>query len=266
MARGVSESWDRLEDLQRREIAFDGAARMVFVSGAGPAVIIIHELPGITPEVLRFARFVREAGFTIYLPSLFGKPGKPNSQSYIWGSLARICIAREFKVWSADEHSPIVDWLKQLARQAHDECGGRGVGALGMCVTGNFALSMMAEPAVRAPVLCQPALPLNNPNGVHASPEDLAIVRARLEQEDLVMAAYRIAGDPYCRAARFEAMSKALGPRFQGEALPDRAAKPDTFRKHPHHVVTTHLIDEAGSLTRQKVEEIIDFFRARLLT
>jgi dienelactone hydrolase len=238
----------------------------VFVSGKGPAVIVIHEIPGITPEVLRFARWVREAGFTVYLPHLFGKPGKPNSQGYMNSSILRVCIAREFKIWSADQHSPIVDWLKQLARQAHGECGGRGVGALGMCITGNFALSMMVEPAVRAPVLCQPSLPPHDQGGIHASPDDAGIVRARLEQENLTMLAYRFAGDPVCRAARFDAMSAALGPRFQGETLPDSAAKPDTFRKHPHSVVTTHLIDEQGSLTRCKVDEIIAFFRARLMT
>jgi dienelactone hydrolase len=265
MARGVSETWDKLADFQPRSFTFDGLERTVFVAGAGPAVIIIHEIPGITPEVLRFARWVRDAGFTTYLPSLFGKPGKPNSQTYIWGSIAHIlCIAREFKVWAADEHSPIVDWLKQLAKQAHGECGGRGAGALGMCITGNFALSMMVEPAVRAPVLCEPSVPPNNQHGIHASREDVAIVRARLEQEDLTMLGYRFEGDPVCKAARFEAISAALGPRFKGEALPDAAAKPDTFRKHPHSVVTTHLIDEAGSLTRAKVDEIIAFFKARL--
>jgi len=265
MAKGVIETWDKLEDFQRRTVTLGGETRDVFVSGAGPAVIIIHEIPGITPEVARFARWVRDAGFTTYLPHLFGMPGKPNSPGYLNASIFHVvCIAREFKVWSADEHSPVVDWLKLLAKQAHQECGGRGVGALGMCVTGNFALSMMVEPAVRAPVLCQPSLPPYNQHGVHATPEDVAVVRARLETEDLTMKAYRFAGDRTCRAARFAALSAALGPRFEGETLPDRAAKPDTFRKHPHNVVTTHLIDEAGSLTRAKVDEIIAFFRGRL--
>jgi dienelactone hydrolase len=264
MAKGVSETWDTLADFQRRELTFEGLTRDVFVSGDGPGVIIIHEIPGITPEVLRFARWVREAGFTTYLPSLFGKPGKPNTQGYINSSILRVCIAREFHVWAANHHSPIVDWLKQLAVLAHNECGGRGVGALGMCITGNFAMSMMVEPAVRAPVLCEPSVPPNNQNGIHASAEDVALVRARLEREDLTVKAYRFAGDPVCQAARFEAYAAALGPRFEGEALPDSAAKADTFRKHPHSVVTTHLVDEQGALTRTKVEEIIAFFKLSL--
>lgn len=264
MAKGVSETWDALADFQRRAFAFDNLKRDVFVAGQGPGVIVIHEIPGITPEVARFARWVRDAGFTVYLPSLFGKPGKPNSDGYINSSILRVCIAREFHVWAANHHSPIVDWLKLLATQAHQECGGRGVGALGMCITGNFAMSMMVEPAVRAPVLCEPSVPPNNQSGIHASPTDVAIVRARLEAEDLTVKAYRFGGDPVCKAARFEAYSVALGPRFEGEALPDSAANSNTFRKHPHSVVTTHLIDEAGSVTRRKVDEIIAFFKERL--
>lgn len=266
MARGVIETWDKLADFTPRYVKFDGLKRKVYVAGQGPAVIIIHEIPGITPEVARFARWVRDAGFTVYLPSLFGKPGKPNSPGYVNASIFRVlCIAREFKILnSGDQHSPVVDWLKQLAAVAHKESGGKGVGALGMCITGNFALSMMVEPAVLAPVLCQPSVPVNNPTGIHASPEDVRIVKSRMEQEDLTLRGYRFAGDKHCKAARFEALSGALGARFEGEVLPDSAAKPDTFNKNPHSVVTTHLIDEAGSLTRSKVDEIIAFFRLRL--
>jgi len=268
MAKGVIETWDKLEDFKRRDVTFDGLKRRVYVAGSGPGVIIIHEIPGITPEVARFARWVRDAGFTVYLPSLFGSPGKPNSPGYVNASIFRVlCIAREFKILnSADEHSPVVDWLKQLAAVVHGECGGKGVGALGMCLTGNFALSMMVEPAVLAPVLCQPSVPVNDPAGVHASLEDIRIVRGRMEREDLTLRGYRFARDKHCKEARFAALSQALGPRFEGEVLPDSAAKPDTFSKNPHSVVTTHLINEAGSLTRQKVDEIIGFFKLRLVS
>jgi dienelactone hydrolase len=264
MARGVSETWDRLEDFERRKVRFEGRARDVFVSGDGPGVIIIHEIPGITPEVARFARWVRDAGFKVFLPSLLGAPGKPNGPGYVLQSSFRACIAREFKLWAKDETSPIVDWLKHLAKQVHEECGGPGVGALGMCLTGNFALAMMVEPAMRAPVMCQPSLPINDPGGLGMAPADVAAVRTRLEREDLSVRAYRFAGDRLCRAARFEALSAALGKGFVGEALPDEAMKPDTFMSNPHGVVTTHLVDAAGAPTRKKVDEIIAFFRERL--
>jgi hypothetical protein len=71
--------------------------------------------------------------------------------------LSAICIHREFNVWYTGKSSPIVEWLRALARKAHADCGGRGVGAIGMCFTGGFALAMMTESTVVAPVLSQPS-------------------------------------------------------------------------------------------------------------
>jgi dienelactone hydrolase len=119
-------------------------------------------MPGLHPLVPDFARTVAEAGMTVFCPSLFGRPGKPFSRRYLMAeSLIALCKRREFDVWAADRSSPIVDWLRALARQAHEECGGRGVGAIGMCFTGGFALAMMTEPAVTAAVLSQPSLPIS---------------------------------------------------------------------------------------------------------
>ena len=91
---------------------------------------------------------------------------------------------------------------------AHSECGGPGVGAIGMCFTGNFALTMMLEPSMLAPVLSQPSLPLNNPAGIDIAPDEVAAVEARLEREDLTVLAYRFAGDKFCMAQRFAAYAK----------------------------------------------------------
>jgi hypothetical protein len=132
-----------------------------------------------------------------------------------------------------------------------------------MCFTGNFALSMMLEPSMRAPVLSQPSLPITNSAGLHIAPDELSKVKARMEAEDLTVLAYRFDGDPYCKAARFAAYEQALGDRFQGRVLPDAAAQPGTGMP-PHSVVTLHLIDEAGQPTRQAVDEILGFFAQRL--
>jgi dienelactone hydrolase len=157
-----------------------------------------------------------------------------------------------------------------LAREAHRECGGPGVGAIGMCFTGNFALTMMLEPAVLAPVLCQPSLPLDNPAGIEISSDEISRVRSRVEKEDLTVLAYRFAGDAFCRAERFAAYAEALGDRFEARVLPDSAANRDVppfFAKHvptPHSVVTAHLIDEAGQPTVAARDEILGFFQNRL--
>lgn len=256
---------DSLADFDRRDIELLGKTKLVFVSGSGPAVIVMTEMPGISPEVARFARWVRDAGFTVWMPNLFGDPGRPPTVLRGLAVIARAaCISREFRAFAANESSPVVDWLRALARHAYPLCGGKGVGAIGMCFTGNFALSMMLEPKMLAPVLSQPSLPLNDRAGLHIAPDELAAVKARMEREDLTVLAYRFEGDTYCRAERFAAYQKALGDRFVGRVLPDSAANPNALMKTPHSVVTAHLIDRDGEPTRQAVDEIIAFFKQRL--
>ncbi|WP_219894014.1 dienelactone hydrolase family protein [Aquisediminimonas profunda] len=264
MASDTRATDDPLEDFQLRSIDLLGQARRVWVTGNGPAVIVMTEMPGISPHVARFARWVREAGFTVYMPHLFGKDGATPRMPGALFTMIGGCISREFKAFQANASSPATQWLRALAAFAHKECGGKGVGAIGMCFTGNFALSMMLEKSVLAPVLSQPSLPLNDPAGMHIAPDELAAVKARMDAEDLTVLAYRFDGDKFCRAARFEAYEAALGDRFQGRVLPDSAARPNTQMKNPHSVVTLHLIDEEGQPTRAARDEILEFFRMRL--
>lgn len=255
---------DPLDDFTHRAIVLLGQTRLVHIAGSGPAVVVMTEMPGISPHVARFARWVRDAGFTVYMPHLFGRDGAVPTPLYAAGTIARACVSREFRAFAANASSPVTQWLRALAALAHGECGGKGVGAIGMCFTGNFALSMMLEPAVLAPVLAQPSLPLNDRAGLHIAPDELATVRARMEAEDLTVRAYRFAGDKFCRAERFAAYAQALGDRFEPRVLPDSAANPDSPMKNPHSVVTLHLIDEAGQPTVAARDEILDFFAMRL--
>jgi Dienelactone hydrolase and related enzymes len=261
---------DRLEDFTVREITLNDITKRVYVAGTGPAVIVMTEMPGISPHVARFSRWVRDAGFTVYMPSLFGRDGAVPSADEGGAIFQRACVSAEFRAFSANESSPVTQWLRALARKAHEECGGPGAGAIGMCFTGNFALTMMLEPSMLAPVLSQPSLPLNDPAGLEIAPDELAAVKERLEREDLTVLAYRFEGDRICRAQRFAAYSEALGERFLGRVLPDSAANPETapfFARHvnyPHSVVTAHLIDEEGQPTLAARDEILAFFAQRL--
>lgn len=262
---------DPLDDFARREITLAGATRTVLTSGHGPAVIVMPEMPGISPQVSRFGRWVRDAGFTVYMPSLFGRDGAVPTVEEGLPVLRRACVSAEFRAMAANQTSPITVWLRTLARLAHEECGGPGVGAIGMCFTGNFALTMMLEPSTLAPVLAQPSLPFDDPAGLEIAPEDLQAVRERLDRDDLTVLAYRFAGDRYCTAERFRAYAATLGDRFVPRVLPDSAANPCVtpfFEKvvaSPHSVVTAHLIDEAGQPTLAARDEIIAFFTQRLL-
>lgn len=261
---------DPLEDFDPRVITLEGVAKVVHVAGSGPGVIVMTEMPGISPQVARFSRWVRDAGFTVYMPSLFGRDGAVPGVEEGTAVFQRACMSAEFRAFAANESSPVTQWLRSLARLAHEQCGGPGVGAIGMCFTGNFALTMMLEPAMLAPVLAEPTLPLGDPAGLEIAPEELTAVRERLQQEDLTVLAYRFKGDQFCKAERFAAYQEALGERFIGRVLPDDAANPDTapFFKDvvvsPHSVVTAHLIDEAGHPTIAARDEILSFFAQRL--
>lgn len=139
-----------------------------------------------------------------------------------------------------------------------------------MCFTGNFALTMMLEPSMLAPVLSQPSLPMGDPAGIEIAMDEIESIRQRLEREDLSVLAYRFEGDQFCTAQRFAAYSEALGERFVGRVLPDDAANSDVapfFARYvacPHSVVTAHLIDEAGQPTIAARDEILAFFVRRL--
>jgi dienelactone hydrolase len=261
---------DPLDDFAHREITLQNVTKIVHVAGSGPAVIVMTEMPGISPHVARFSRWVRDAGFTVYMPSLFGRDGAVPAADEGAAIFQRACVSAEFRALAANQSSPVTRWLMALARFAHQECGGPGVGAIGMCFTGNFALTMMLEPAVLAPVLSQPSLPLNDPGGLEIAPGELRTVGDRLKREDLTVLAYRFEGDQFCRAQRFAAYAQALGDRFVGRVLPDASANTDVapfFARHvptPHSVVTAHLIDEAGQPTIAARDEILAFFRSRL--
>ena len=266
---------DTLEDFTRREITLDcvpkgTVTKVVHTAGTGPAVIVMAEMPGISPHVARFARWVRDAGLTVYMPSLFGRDGALPSAEEGAAVFRRACMSAEFRAFAANESSPVTQWLRALARLAHQECGGPGVGAIGMCFTGNFALSMMLEPAMLAPVLSQPSLPLDDPAALEISPDELKAVRERLDRDDLTVLAYRFEGDAFCKAQRFAAYAEALGDRLVARVLPDSAANTDVppfiaqYVPTPHSVVTAHLIDEAGQPTMAARDEILAFFLQRL--
>ena len=262
---------DPLEDFTPRDISLDGVTKRVHVAGRGPAVIVMAEMPGISPHVARFARWVRDAGFTVYMPSLFGRDGAVPTVEEGVQVFQRACMSAEFRALQGGETSPVTLWLRALAGLAHQECGGKGVGAIGMCFTGNFALTMMLEPSMLAPVLSQPSLPLKDPAGLEIAPGDLQAVKARLDRDDLTVLAYRFRGDKVCRAERFAAYAQALGDRLIARELPDSAAATSdvapffaTHVPYPHSVVTQHLIDAAGEPTAMARDEILSFFRNRL--
>lgn len=262
-----------LDDFERRSFTHQDTTRTVFEFGEGPAVIIIAEMPGITPRTIDFARRVAAIGCTAVLPHLFGTPGrspfgkkgKPSAVPLLQ-SMVPACISSEFAVFATGKTSPVIDWLRALARDSHERCGGPGVGAVGMCFTGGFALAMATDDRLLAPVLSQPSLPLGITKKQRAtidiSPDDLAVVKRRC-RAGLQVVGLRFEGDRFVPPERFEFLRRELGDAFVAIELPAEAARPESTAP-PHSVLTEHLVDREGEPTRDALDTVLDLFRTRL--
>ena len=228
---------------------YDGTTHPTYRRGTGPPVILVHEIPGITPEVIAFAEEVVSSGFTVVMPHLFGTPGAPGTTGRILRSIGAVCVNREFTKLAAGRTSPIAGWLRSLARELHDELGGAGVGALGMCFTGGFALAMMVDPSVVAPVLAQPSAPFavtrSRAADLNLSPEDLAMVKQRAADGCEVLG-LRYRSDRAV-GTRFETLTRELGENFIRVE----------FEGREHATLTVHRQQEA-------VDRVLAFFAEKL--
>ena len=265
-------SWvaDRsLEGFDVETVTIEDRPRKLYRTGSGPAVIVMSEIPGITPHVAGFATRVAECGFTAVVPHLFGEDGCSPSGRVIAASMVEVCISKEFHLLAKGRTSPVIRWLRGLARIEHDRCGGPGVGAVGMCLSGGFALAMMVEESVVAPVLSQPSLPL--PIGVSRkrdlgmSKEDLSHVKRRAD-EGVCVLGLRFTGDRASPPERFNRLRDELGDGFIAVEIDSSPGNPYGHRKAAHSVLTEDLDDRDGTPTREALEEVLSFFRARLLS
>ncbi|MYX07589.1 dienelactone hydrolase [Streptomyces sp. SID8375] len=266
-----------LTGFERGTFTHDGTTRRILRRGTGPAVIVLAEIPGITPKVLEFAERVAAIGCTAVLPVLFGTPGRDADPAhigrlkaglYMASSIGKVCVSREFTVLATGKSSPVVTWLRALAAHEHQRCGGPGVGAVGMCLTGGFALAMATDERLLAPVLSQPSMPLpvtkSRAGTTDISAEELAAVRGRCEREGLRVMGLRFRGDRLVPGDRFAFLRRELGEAFTAVELDDSAARPDAVQS-PHAVLTEHLIDAPGQPTRAALDGVLDLFRTRLL-
>ena len=265
-----------LDTFEKLTFTADGMTHDVYRKGTGPVVLVITELPGMSPYVLGFADRVVALGCTAVLPNLFGEAGRdPESGSkltqarYAKGSFINVCVSREFTALATGRSSPVVSWLRALAHQEHARAGGPGVGAVGMCFTGGFALAMAVDPLVIAPVLSQPSCPFPvgsaRRRSIDSSDADLEIVRNRCAVEGLQVLGLRFDGDPFVPKERFEFLRERLGDGFVSVELTQADGHPDSILSKHHSVLTGDLIDEPGEASRAALDQVLELFRSRLL-
>ena len=226
--------------------------RDTYRKGSGPVVIVVHEIPGITPAVERFANDVVDAGFTVVMPNLVGTAGQTVSGKYIASSMLKVCISKEFTNMALQKTSPIISWLRALARSLHTEVGGKGVGAVGMCFSGGFALGMMVDDIMIAPVLSQPSMPftVGKTRGadLNLSPDDAVVVAQRAADGCQVLG-LRFTQDKLV-GTRFDSLRDLLGDAFIAIELPSQSPK--------DHSVLTEQRDE------DSVQRVLEFFKEKL--
>lgn len=259
---------DSLSDFEKEPFASGGINHDIYRRGEGPAVIVISEVPGITPKVADFARRVADRGLTAVMPHLFGTPGRDPSAAYAVDTLVKLCVSKEFSALALGSPGPVVQWLRALARSEHQRCGGPGVGAVGMCFTGGFALAMAVDGPVLAPVLSQPSLPFPVSKARRASIQlsdaDWRRVQARARDEDLCVLGLRFSGDRAVPPERFALLREKLGSQFLAVELDSSPNNPYGHPKTAHSVLTEHLQDTEGSPTRAALEQVLDFFVHKL--
>jgi dienelactone hydrolase len=244
----VLEGWDA------GEFTAAGMTFPTYRRGSGPGVVVIHEIPNITPLVTKFANEVVDRGFTVVMPSLVGTPGKDISNLSLMSSVVKVCVAKEFTTLALQQTSPVIAWLRAVARNLHADVGGPGVGAVGMCFSGGFALGMMVDDIMLAPVVSQPSLPFavsgSRKADLNLSPDDLAAITERAAGGCQVLG-LRFTGDGLV-GDRFDTLREVLGDAFIAVELPS-ASKRD-------HSVLTEQRDDAS------VVRVLDFLAEKLLT
>lgn len=246
-----------LTDFQKTTFsAYTGSTEIthdVYSLGAqGPTVVIIQELPGIGPETIDLARRFSNEGFRVVLPHLFGPLGRIS----MLGNLARVmCMRREFNLMAKHKSSPVTDWLKALCRDQLDTKGSTAIGVIGMCLTGNFAISMMADEAILAGVASQPSLPIMRPNDLHMSQQEIDRARGRLEEHG-PMLAMRFAGDKLCTAEKFTALAEAFNDDVERIRLIELPG--------PGHSVLTLDFAKRAEVTEDAFTNVLEYFEDKL--
>lgn len=234
---------NHLESWAQAEFTADGVTHPIYRKGEGPGVIVIHEIPGMTPPVIAFAEEVVERGFTVVMPHLFGTPGAKIGPRSMAQATAQLCVSREFTRLATNSTSPVASWLQALARDLHAELGGTGVGAIGMCFTGGFALAMLANAPIAAPVLAQPSSPLNVTPGrgrdLGLSPADLDAVKAKVNAGCQVLG-LRYTGD-IAVGSRFATLRKELGDNFIAVEFP--GIRHATLTLHRQQVAVDRVLE-----------------------
>ncbi|HZX02448.1 dienelactone hydrolase family protein [Kribbella sp.] len=239
-----------------------------FEKGEGPGVVLIPEIPGLTPEVAGFGEHLVAAGFTVVIPSPFGTPGRPETSAYTLGVIARLCVSKEFRCFAANAERPITKYLRAVATDLAGRTPGRGVGVIGMCFTGGFALATAVEDVVTAPVLSQPSTPFAVSPRLRRDPglsqQELDRIKERTRTDGLCVLGLRFSRDRMAPAERFATLREQLGDALEVIELDSGPGNPDGYGQSAHSVLTRDLREDPANSAYRARSRTVEFLREHL--
>jgi dienelactone hydrolase len=245
-----------------------GYTHDVYRRGEGPGVVLIPEIPGIHPGVLALGNHLVDNGFTVAIPSLFGEPGRPVSVGYVLPTIARACVAREFAAFATNKQRPVSVFLRALARDLNTSTPGKGVGVIGQCFTGGFALAAAVDDSVLAPVLSQPSLPipltLSRRRDPGVSELELNVVADRAANEGLCAMGLRFSEDKMVPGERFARLRERLGDAFEVIEINSAPGNEHGFSRMAHSVLTDEVREVEGQPAYEARKRVVEFLTARL--
>jgi dienelactone hydrolase len=240
----------------------------VYRKGEGPGVVLIPEMPGIHPGVLALGNHLVDNGFTVASPSLFGTPGAPGIRPGAVPVMLRGCVAREFAACATNADRPVAHYLRALARDLNEKTPGRGVGVIGQCFTGGFALAAAVDESVLAPVLSQPSLPLPLTRKQRRDPglseAELKIVERRAANDGLCALGLRFSEDKLVPGERFKTLKDRLGDAFEVIEIDSTKGNEHEFGVMAHSVLTKDLREVDGHPAYEARKRVVEFLTQRL--
>lgn len=245
-----------------------GFTHDVYRKGSGPGVVLIPEMPGVHPGVLALGNHLVNNGFTVAIPSLYGTPGAAAQRPGMVVDFARGCVAKEFAAFATNKERPVAHYLRALARDLKEKTGGKGVGVIGQCFSGGFALAAAVDDSVLAPVLSQPSVPIGltarHKRDPGLSEGELKVIEKRAAEDGLCALALRFSGDPLAPAERFKTLKDRLGDAFEVIELDSSPGNEHGFGRMAHSVLTLEVREvenQPAYLARQRV---VQFLKERL--
>ena len=245
-----------------------GFTHDVYRKGSGPGVVLIPEMPGIHPGVLALGNHLVDNGFTVVIPSLYGTPGAPALRPGMVPVLLRGCVAKEFAALATNRERPVANYLRALARDLNAKTPGKGVGVIGQCFSGGFALAAAVDDSVLAPVLSQPSVPLaltpKQKRDPGLSEREMKVIEKRAAEDGLCALGLRFSGDPMAPGERFATLKDRLGDAFEFIEIDSSPGNAGGFGRTAHSVLTLEVREVDGQPAYEARKRVVEFLKERL--